>query len=89
MIAALVARIEALTAANALLVARIAELGSKLDQPPRTPERAAVEGERPPNPRSLSRGPSRIQGHIAHFSPAAAKAAGRMCSRFPKARASG
>ncbi len=33
-IAALMARIEALAAANAVLVARIAELEAKLDQPP-------------------------------------------------------
>src|SRR5271170_6956835 len=42
MIAALLARIETLTAANARLVARIAELESKLDQPPKTPDNSSV-----------------------------------------------
>src|SRR5271169_5513641 len=42
MIAALLARIETLTAANARLVARIAELESKLDQPPKTPNNSSV-----------------------------------------------
>ena len=41
-IAALMARIEALTATNARLVARIAELESKLDQPPKTPDNFGV-----------------------------------------------
>src|SRR5271154_192664 len=42
MIAALLARIETLTAANARLVARIAELESKLDQPPKTPDNSSM-----------------------------------------------
>jgi transposase len=42
LIATLLARIETLTAANALLVARIAELESKLDQPPKTPDNSSV-----------------------------------------------
>src|SRR5271167_2432422 len=42
MIAALLARIETLTAANARLVARIAELEAKLDQPPKTPNNSSV-----------------------------------------------
>jgi transposase len=42
LIAALLARIETLTSANALLVARIAELESKLDQPPKTPNNSSV-----------------------------------------------
>ena len=42
MIAVLLARIETLTSANALLVARIAELESKLDQPPKTPDNSSV-----------------------------------------------
>jgi transposase len=41
-IAALMARIEALTATNARLVARIAELESKLDQPPKTPDNSSL-----------------------------------------------
>src|SRR5271163_5277393 len=42
MIAALLARIETLTAANARLVARIAELEAKLDQPPKTPDNSSL-----------------------------------------------
>src|SRR5271169_1504009 len=42
MIAALLARIETLTAANARLVARIAELEAKLDQPPKAPNNSSV-----------------------------------------------
>jgi transposase len=42
MIGALFAQIETLTAANARLVARIAELESKLDQPPKTPDNSSV-----------------------------------------------
>jgi transposase len=42
MIAALLARIETLSAANASLVARIAELESKLDQPPKTPDNSSL-----------------------------------------------
>jgi transposase len=41
-IAGLMARIETLTAANALLVARIAELEAKLDQPPKTPNNSSL-----------------------------------------------
>ena len=41
-IAVLLARIETLTAANGLLIARIAELESKLDQPPKTPNNSSV-----------------------------------------------
>jgi transposase len=41
-IAALMARIEALTATNALLAARIAELEAKLDQPPKTPNNSSL-----------------------------------------------
>jgi transposase len=41
-IAALMARIETLTATNARLVARIAELESKLDQPPKTPDNSSL-----------------------------------------------
>ena len=42
LIAALLARIETLTAANALLVARIGELEAKRDQPPKTPDNSSV-----------------------------------------------
>ena len=42
LIATLLARIETLTAANGLLIARIAELESKLDQPPKTPDNSSV-----------------------------------------------
>lgn len=45
-IAALLAQIEALTATNALLVARIAELEAKLDQPPKTPTNSSVPPSR-------------------------------------------
>ena len=45
-IAALMARIEALAAANAVLVARIAELEAKLDQPPKTPNNSSVPPSR-------------------------------------------
>jgi transposase len=41
-IATLMARIEALTATNALLAARIAELEAKLDQPPKTPNNSSL-----------------------------------------------
>jgi len=41
-IAGLMARIETLTAANALLVARIAELEAKLDQPSKTPNNSSL-----------------------------------------------
>src|SRR5450432_4860396 len=46
LIATLLARIETLTAANAQLVARIAELESKLDQPPKTPDNSSVPPSR-------------------------------------------
>ena len=42
MIAALLARIEELMARNAWLVARVAELEAKLDQPPKTPDNSSV-----------------------------------------------
>jgi transposase len=42
LIATLLARIETLTAANGLLIARIAELESKLDQPAKTPDNSSV-----------------------------------------------
>jgi transposase len=45
-IAGLMARIEALTATNALLVARIAELEAKLDQPPKTPNNSSLPPSR-------------------------------------------
>jgi hypothetical protein len=51
LIATLLARIETLTAANGLLVARIAELESKLDQPPKTPDNSSV----PPSKGQLPR----------------------------------
>ena len=41
-IAALIAQIEALTATNARLTARIAELEAKLDQPPKTPNNSSL-----------------------------------------------
>jgi len=41
-VAALLARVETLTATNAWLVARIAELEAKLDQPPKTPGNSSV-----------------------------------------------
>jgi transposase len=41
-IAALIAQIEALTATNARLAARIAELEAKLDQPPKTPNNSSL-----------------------------------------------
>ena len=41
-IGALMARIEALTATNARLVARIADLEAKLDQPPKTPNNSSL-----------------------------------------------
>jgi hypothetical protein len=46
LIATLLARIETLTAANGLLIARIAELESKLDQPPKTPDNSSVPPSR-------------------------------------------
>jgi hypothetical protein len=39
---ALLAQIEALTATNAWLVARVAELEAKLDLPPKTPDNSSV-----------------------------------------------
>ena len=45
-IAGLMARIEALTATNAVLVARIAELEAKLDQPPKTPNNSSLPPSR-------------------------------------------
>ena len=42
LIATLLARIEPRTAANGLLIARIAELESELDQPPKTPDNSSV-----------------------------------------------
>jgi hypothetical protein len=58
MIAALLARVEELMATNACLVARVAELEAKLDQPPKTPTVRASRlrrGGRPPKPPSRSR----------------------------------
>src|SRR5580704_17813765 len=42
LIAALLARIETLLAQNDALTARVAELESKLDQPPKTPDNSSV-----------------------------------------------
>jgi transposase len=53
MIAALLARIEALVATNASLVARIAELEAKLGLPPKTPDNSSVppsKGQKPSEP---------------------------------------
>jgi len=46
-IAGSMARIEALLATNALLVARIGELGAKLDQPPKTPDNSSARKSAP------------------------------------------
>jgi transposase len=47
-IATLLARIDTLTAANGLLIARIAELESKLDQPLKTPDNSSVPPSKGP-----------------------------------------
>jgi len=55
MIGALLARIEALIATNALLAARIAELELKLGLPPKTPDNSSVppsKGQKPSEPSS-------------------------------------
>ena len=53
LIAALLARIEVLVAANAALTARVAELEAKLGLPPKTPDNSSVppsQGQKPSNP---------------------------------------
>src|SRR5450631_372531 len=50
LIATLLARIEALTATNALLMARVIELEAKLGLPPKTPDNSSVppsKGQKP------------------------------------------
>jgi len=53
LIATLLARIEALTATNALLMARVTELEAKLGLPPKTPDNSSVppsKGQKPSEP---------------------------------------
>ena len=53
LIATLLARIEALTATNAALMARVAELEAKLGLPPKTPDNSSVppsKGQKPSEP---------------------------------------
>jgi transposase len=92
LIATLLARIEALMAANARLTVRVAELEAKLGAPPKTPDNSSVppsKGRSRRNHRRPRTRPSRMPGRIVRFIPtrppnamsllAAAKAAAPTC----------
>ena len=68
LIGALLARIETLTATNALLVARIGELEAKLDQPPKTPSNSSVppsRGQKASKPKPKPKGKPHPGAHRA------------------------
>jgi len=100
LIATLLARIEALTATNALLMARVTELEAKLGLPPKTPDNSSVppsKGQKPSEPATPKDKAKPHAGLIVRFIPirlrsamslpAAAKDAARMSRASCKAHA--